>query len=94
VSQSVIAKRLGSFAAILALVGIGVMGAPRQAQAWWRGGCCAFGFGFIAPPIVVAPPVYAAPPVYYPPPVAYYPPSRVWIPPHWQGGYWVPGHWG
>ena len=47
---------------------------------------------YYAPP----PPVYyAPPPVYYtPPPVAYYPaPRRVWIPPHWEGPYWIRGHW-
>jgi hypothetical protein len=43
--------------------------------------------------------VYAPPPVAYaPPPVAYapppyYPTHRIWVPPHWEGPYWVHGHW-
>ncbi len=92
--EFVVSKRLGSLAAAVAVVGIGVMAMPGHAQAWWRGGCCAVGIGIFAPPVVVAPPIYAPPPVYYPPPLAYAPPQRPWIPPHWEGGYWVPGHWG
>jgi hypothetical protein len=91
---SMMAKRLGALGAAVALVGIGVAAMPSQAHAWWRGGCCAVGIGIFAPPVVVAPPLYVPPPVYYPPPVAYAPPQRPWIPPHWEGGYWVPGHWG
>jgi hypothetical protein len=91
-------KRLGSLAALAALVGVGIIAMPGQAQAWWRGGwCCGVGIGLYVPPIVVAPPAYyAPPPVYYaPPPAAYYPQQQgVWIPGHWQGGYWVPAHWG
>ena len=53
----------------------------------WRG-CCS------RPRVVVgvAPRVVAVPPpvVYAPLPVG---PRRVWIPPHWNGPYWVPGHW-
>jgi hypothetical protein len=36
--------------------------------------------------------VYAPPPVAYVP-APYYPQRRVWIPPHWEGPYWVRGHW-
>ena len=91
-------KPLGSMAAVAALAAIGITAAPHDAKAWWRGG---WGVAVVVPPVVVAPPVYA-PPRYYPPPAiayaapprAYYPgPRRVWIPPHWQGPYWVRGHW-
>lgn len=86
-------KRLGTVAAVAALAAAGTIAMPHDAKAWWRGG---YGFGFWAPPIVaVPPPVYVPPPVVYtPPPVAYYPPpARVWVPPHWEGPYWVRGHW-
>ena len=93
-----ITKRLGSLAAIVGLAAIGIAAAPHEAKAWWRGG---WGVGIAVPPVVVAPPVYAAPRYYAPPPVAYaVPPGpyysgprRVWIAPHWQGPYWVRGHW-
>jgi hypothetical protein len=90
-----ISGRIDAGLVLAGLVGVGVAAAPTPAQAWWRGGwCCGVRFGLFVPPIVVAPPIYAPAPVYYSPPVAYYPPPRPWIPPHWQGGYWVPGHWG
>ena len=50
----------------------------------WRG-CC------LGPRIVlgVIPPVVAVSP-----PVVYArPPGRFWVPPHWNGSYYVPGHW-
>jgi hypothetical protein len=91
------AKRLASMAAVLGLAVVGVTAVPHDAKAWWRGG---FGVGIVVPPVVVAPPVYGppvyvAPPVaYVPPPPAYYPvPRRVWVPPHWEGPYWIQGHW-
>ncbi|HBK05556.1 MAG TPA: hypothetical protein DDZ81_06775 [Acetobacteraceae bacterium] len=95
-------KRLGTVAGVAALAAVGVTAVPHDAKAWWRGG---YGVGVWVPPVVVVPPpVYVAPPVVYappppvvyaPPPVAYYPPPprRVWIPPHWEGPYWVQGHW-
>lgn len=89
-------KRLGG---VFAVAGLAAM-MPHDANAWWSGGV---GVGIWVPPVVVAPPVYAPPPVayyapppvaYYPPPPAYYPPPhRVWVPPHWEGPYWVRGHW-
>jgi hypothetical protein len=88
-------KRVGAVAAVLALAAVGTAATPGKAEAWWRGGwCCAIGIGI--PPVVVAPaPVYAPPPVYYAPPPAYYaaPQQRQWIPGHYEGPYWVPGHW-
>jgi hypothetical protein len=83
-------KRLTSLVAVAGLAAIGIAAAPQEANAWWRGGVW-------VPPVVVA----APPPVYYPPPVAYVPPPRyhyppprrVWVPPHWEGPYWVRGHW-
>lgn len=87
-------KRLGTVVSVAALAAVGVTSMPHDAKAWWRGG---YGVGIWVPPVLVAPPpVYIAPPVVYaPPPVAYYPPpaARVWIPPHWEGPYWVRGHW-
>jgi hypothetical protein len=54
----------------------------------WHGCCWAPGVA-----VGVAPPVVAlAPPVVYAPPLVV--PGRVWIRPHWNGPYWVPGHWG
>jgi hypothetical protein len=87
--------RTGAVLAIIGLAVIGIAALPTKAEAWWRGGwwCCGVRFGVVVPPVVIGPPVYAPPPVYYPPPVAYAPPPRAWIPPHWEGGYWVPGHW-
>jgi hypothetical protein len=88
-------KRAGVGLALAGLVGPGIAVMPAPAQAWWRGGWCGgVRFGVFLPPLVVTPPIYAPPPVYYAPPAAYYLPQRPWIPPHWQGGYWVPGHWG
>ena len=87
-------KRLGVVAAVAGLAALGVAAMPGQANAWWRGP--GIGVGIWVPPIVVAPaPAYVPPPVYYaPPPAAYYGPAqRVWVPPHWENGYWVPGRW-
>ncbi len=85
--------RLASIAAVAGLAAVGIAGVPHDAKAW-------IGVGVAIPPIIVGPPVYAPPPVYAHPPVAYapppayyYPPHRVWIPPHWDGPYWVRGHW-
>jgi len=84
-------KRLGMVCAVTGLALIGTATMPHQAYAWWRGGV---GIGIVVPPVVVAPPpvVYAPPPVAYVP-APYYPQRRVWIPPHWEGPYWVRGHW-
>jgi hypothetical protein len=80
-------KRLGVISAVAGLAALGVAAMPGQANAWWRGP--GIGIGIALPPLVVAPA-----PVYAPPPVAYYPPpAQVWVAPHWQNGYWVPGHW-
>jgi hypothetical protein len=87
-------KRVATLGAVAGMAALGVIAMPHQANAWWRGG---YGVGIWVPPVVVAPP----PPVYYaPPPVAYVPPPgyyvaprRVWIPAHWNGPYWVRGHW-
>lgn len=87
-------KRLGVISAVAGLAALDVAAMPGQANAWWRGP--GIGIGIALPPVVVAPaPVYVPPPAYYaPPPVAYYPPpGQVWVVPHWQNGYWVPGHW-
>jgi hypothetical protein len=85
-------KRLGTVAVVAGLASVGVAAMPHEAKAWWRGGV---GVGIWVPPVVVAPPpVYVAPPVAYAPPPVYYPaPRPVWVPPHWEGPYWVRGHW-
>jgi hypothetical protein len=85
-------KRVGSVAVVAGLAAVDVAAMPQNANAWWSGGV---GVGIWVPPVVVAPPVYAPPPVaYYPPTPPYYPPPRrVWVPPHWEGPYWVRGHW-
>jgi hypothetical protein len=92
-------RRMSGIGALVGLAALGIAARPGSAHAWWRGG---WGVGVYVPPVVIAPaPVYAPPPAYYaPPPVAYAPPAygypapaRVWIPPHWQGPYWVRGHW-
>jgi hypothetical protein len=86
-------KRLASIAAVLGLAIVGVTAMPHEAKAWWRGG---YGYGvgiWVPPPVIVAPPYYARP-IYAAPPAAYYPPPRrFWVPPHWEGPYWVRGHW-
>jgi hypothetical protein len=89
--------KLASVAAVIGLAAVGIAAVPHDAKAWWHGGG---GFGIYVPPVVVAPPVVYPPPVYVAPPVAYAPPPvylppphRVWVPPHWEGGYWVQGHW-
>lgn len=91
-------KRLASIVAVAGLAALGIAAMPHDAKAWVR-------YGVFVPPVVIGPayvpapvpaPVYVAPPVAYapPPPYAYYaPPRRVWVPPHWRGPYWVPGHW-
>jgi hypothetical protein len=91
-------KFLSLAASVAGLTAVGLVAAPGSAHAWWHRG-----FGVFLPPVVVAPaPVYVPPPrvyyapppvVYAPPPYAYGPPRRVWIPPHWDGPYWVRGHW-
>ena len=87
-------KKLLPAATLAVLAVAGTIAMPHDANAWWRGG---WGVGVYAPPVYVAPPpVYVVPaPVYVaPPPVVYAPPPRrYWIPPHWEGPYWVQGHW-
>jgi hypothetical protein len=86
-------KHLASVAAVLGLAVVGIAAMPHDAKAWWRGGVV---IGVWVPPVIIAPPpvVYAPPPVAYASPPAYYPvPRRVWVPPHWEGPYWVRGHW-
>jgi hypothetical protein len=90
-------KRLSVATVAAWLAAVGMLAAPGQANAWWRGGFVGIGIApvVVAPPVYVAPvPVVVAPPVVIaPPPVAYYPAPRVWIRPHWNGPFWVPGHW-
>jgi len=98
-----IRKRLGTLAAAAAALTIGMAALPGQAHAYWvwRGGVRVW---IPAPAYVVAPPppVYYAPPrpyyvappvVYAPPPPVVVVPRRVWVPAHYRGPYYVPGHW-
>jgi hypothetical protein len=92
-----LSKRLGALATIAGVAAVALAATPGTAHAWWRGG--GIGIGIWVPPVVVAPapvyvprPVYAPPPM-YPAPYTYAPPARVWVRPHWNGPYWVPGHW-
>ncbi len=92
--RSTLGTRIAATCGVLGLATIGLVTAPKPANAWWHGygwgyghPCC-WGVGVVVPPIVVAPP-----PVYYRAPAYYAPPQRAWIPAHWQNGYWVPGHW-
>ena len=86
------ARRIAVTCTVIGLAAIGVAAAPKPAHAWWHG--YGWGVGIYVPPIVVTPP-----PAYYAPP-AYYPAARLLRsahlrldPRHWQGNYWVPGHW-
>jgi hypothetical protein len=81
-------KRIAATCAVLGLATLGIAAAPKPAAAWWRH--YGYGWGGVG---VYVPPVYVAPPAYYPGPAYYAPPQRAWIPPHWENGYWVPGHW-
>lgn len=88
-------QRVTSLALIAGLALAGLAATPHEAKAWWRGG---YGVGVWVPPVYFGPPVYAAPSVayglgYYPPPGYYGPPGRLWVPPHWEGPYWIRGHW-
>ena len=85
-------RRLAATCTILGLATIGIAAAPKAANAWWHG--YGYGVGVYVPPIVVAPPpAYYPAPAYYQAPAYYAAPQRAWIPPHWENGYWVPGHW-
>src|SRR5271165_5917863 len=85
-------RKIAATCAIVGLATIGTAATSKPANAWWNHsgygygwGCCRV--GIFVPPVVVAPP-----PAYYPAPAYYAPPARAWIPAHWQGGYWIPGH--
>jgi hypothetical protein len=89
-----ISKFLTTLTAAAAVVAVGVAALPGHAEAWvvYRGGVQVW----VPGAVVVAPPVYAyAPPAHYyaPPQPVYVQPQRVWVPPHYEGPYFVPGHW-
>jgi hypothetical protein len=92
-----ISKFFATLAAATAFIAVGAAALPSHAQAWvvYRGcyGCGYRVFVPAAPVVVVPPPVYYAPqPVYVAPP-AYIARQPVWVPPHYEGAYFVPGHW-
>ncbi len=85
---SSITRKITATCAVLGLAAIGVAADPAEANAWWRN-YNGYGYGVYVPPVVVAPPAayYARPPVYYAPP------ARMWIPAHYENGYYIPGYW-
>lgn len=78
-----ISKILATVTAAAALVAVGVASVPSKAEAY------VIYSRVYSPVVVVRPPV-----VYYAPrPVYVAPPQAVWVPPHYEGPYFVPGHW-
>lgn len=78
-----ISKILATVTAAAALVAVGVASVPSKAEAY------VIYTRVYTPYVVVRPPV-----VYYAPrPVYVAPPQAVWVPPHYEGPYFVPGHW-
>ena len=75
-------KLLATLTATAAMIAIGVAGAPRQADAY------VIYTRAYTPVVVVRPPV-----VYYAPRTVYVAPQAVWVPAHYEGPYFVPGHW-
>jgi hypothetical protein len=89
-----VSKFLATVAAAAAMIAVSVAALPGHAEAWvvYRGGAQVW----VPGPVVVAPPAYAyAPPAYYyaPPQPYYVQPQHVWVPAHYEGPYFVPGHW-
>jgi hypothetical protein len=81
-------KLLATVTAAAAMIAVGVAGAPSKAEAYVI-------YTRVYTPVVVRPPVvyYAPRPVYYAPRVVYVAPQAVWVPAHYEGPYFVPGHW-
>ena len=75
-------KLLATLTAAAAMIAIGVAGAPHQANAY------VVYTRVYTPVVVVRPPV-----VYYAPRTVYVAPQAVWVPAHYEGPYFVPGHW-
>jgi hypothetical protein len=76
-------KLLATVAAAAAMIAVGVAGAPSKAEAY-----VVYTRVYAAPVVVVRPPV-----VYYAPRPVYVVPQHVWVPAHYDGPYFVPGHW-
>ncbi len=89
-----ISKLLTTVTAAAAMVAVGVAALPGKANAYvvYGGGVRVWVPGpvYVAPPPVV---YYAPPPVYYAPQPVYVAPQHVWVPAHYEGPYFVPGHW-
>ena len=81
-------KLLATIAAATAMIAIGVAGVPRQANAYVVYTTRVVRVWAPAPVVVVRPPV-----VYYAPAPVYVAPQPVWVPAHYEGPYFVPGHW-
>lgn len=83
-----ISKLLATATAAAALVAVGVAAVPSQANAYviYGGGVRVWA---PAPVVVVRPPAY----YYYAPQTVYVVPQHVWVPAHYDGPYFVPGHW-
>ena len=75
-------KFLATLTAATAMIAIGVAGAPRQAGAYVI-------YTRVYTPVVVIRPPF----VHYAPRTFYVAPQTVWVPAHYEGPYFVPGHW-
>ena len=75
-------KLFATVAAAAAMIAVGVAGAPSKAEAY------VIYTRVYTPVVVVRPPV-----VYYAPRTVYVAPQPVWVPAHYEGPYFVPGHW-
>ena len=82
-----ISKLLATVTAAAALVAVGVATLPAKANAYvvYGGGVRVWVPGAV---YVARPPV-----VYYAPQQVYVVPQHVWVPAHYDGPYFVPGHW-
>jgi hypothetical protein len=80
-------KLLATVTAAAALVAVGIAAVPAKANAYvvYSGGVRVWVPG---PVYVARPPV-----VYYAPQQVYVVPQHVWVPAHYDGPYFVPGHW-
>jgi hypothetical protein len=74
-------KRAAAVGAVLGFASIGIIAAPKPANAWWHRG---YGYGWCcrvyAPHVFFVPRVYAPAPVYYAPRPIYYAPRPVYVP--------------
>ena len=87
VKRGSFAKRVAATCTVLGLATVGIGAVPKPANAWWYHHGYGWGAGVYVLPVVVTPV-----PAYFPAPIYYAPPPSIWVPGHWQNGYWIPGH--